>query len=93
MPRPQGLTPPKGPKDSDKFQRAAAKITNNPKFAEALKELENNPQARGDAASDAKGYFKKKGIEIPDEADVEFIEGSIYVRICFWGYCLVFYDA
>jgi hypothetical protein len=93
MPRPQGLTPPKGPKDYDKFQRAAAKITNNPKFAEALKELDSNPQARGEAASDAKGYFKKKGIEIPDEADVEFVEGSIYVRICCWGFCLVFYSA
>lgn len=93
MPRPQGLTPPKGPKDYDKFQRAAAKITNNPKFAEALKDLDNNAQARGEAAKDAKGYFKKKGIEIPDEADVEFVEGSIYVRICCWGFCLVFYSA
>ena len=92
MPRPQGLTPPKGPKDYDKFQRASAKITNNPKFAEALKELDTDPKARGEAAKDAKGYFKKKGIEIPDEADVEFIEGSIYVRICAWGFCLVFYS-
>jgi hypothetical protein len=93
MPRPQGLTPPKGPKDHDKFQRAAAKITNNPKFAEVLKDLDNNAQARSEAANDAKGYFKKKGIEIPDEADVEFVEGSIYVRICCWGYCLVFYNS
>jgi len=93
MPRPQGLTPPKGPKDYDKLQRAAGKITNNPKFSEALKELDTDPQARGEAAKDAKGYFKKKGIEIPDEADVEFIEGSIYVRICAWGFCLVFYSA
>jgi hypothetical protein len=92
MPRPQGLTPPKGPKDYEKFQRAAGKITNNPKFAEALKELDTNPQARGEAASDAKAYFKKKGIEIPDDADVEFVEGSIYVRICCWGFCLVFYS-
>ncbi len=93
MPRPQGLTPPKGPKDYDKFQRAAGKITNNPKFAGALKELDTDPHARGEAAKDAKGYLKKKGIEIPDEADVEFIEGSIYVRICAWGFCLVFYSA
>jgi hypothetical protein len=93
MPRPQGLTPPKGPKDYDKFQRAAAKITNNPKFAEALKELDSDPKARGEAASNAKDYFKKKGIEIPDEAEVEFVEGSIYVRICCWGFCLVFYSA
>lgn len=91
MPRPQGLTPPKGPKDYDKFQRAAAKITNNSKFAEALKELDADPQARSEAAKDAKGYFKKKGIEIPDDADVEFVEGSIYVRICCFGCCLVFY--
>ena len=92
MPRPQGLTPPKGPKDADKFQRVASKITNNPKFTEALRDLDT-PQAREEAAKDAKSYFKKKGIEIPDEADVEFIEGSIYVRICCWGYCLVFYSA
>ena len=91
MPKPQGLTPPKGPKDYDKFQRAAAKITNNPKFAEALKELDANAQARSEASGNAKGYFKKKGIEIPDEADVEFVEGSIYLRICFWGYCIAFW--
>lgn len=91
MPRPEGLTPPKGSKDSDKFQRAAGKITNNPKFAEALKELDNDQNARSEAAKDAKGFFKKKGIEIPDEADVEFVEGSIYLRICFWGYCIAFW--
>ena len=91
MPKPQGLTQPKGPKDYDKFQRAAAKITNNPKFAEALKELDTDPKARAEAAQDAKGYLKKKGIEIPDDADVEFIEGSCYLKICFWGWCVIFY--
>lgn len=91
MPMPAGLRPPQGRKDLDKFQQTAGRLVSNPKFKDALSELESNPQARNEAKGNAKGYLKSKGLDIPDDAEVEFEEGSIYVRICYWGYCLIFY--
>lgn len=91
MPMPAGLNPPRGQKDLDKFQQTTGRLVGNPKFKEAISDLESNPQARSDAKADAKGYLKKKGLDLPDDAEVEFNEGSIYIRICYWGYCLIFY--
>ena len=75
-------------KDLKKFHQATNRILNHPKWEEALEELDTKPNALSEAKANAKGYFKGKGVPIPDEMDVTVIEGSIKIELCFWGACL-----
>lgn len=75
-------------KDLKKFQQAANRIQSHPKWEEALEELDTKPAARNEAKANGKGYFKGKGVPIPDEMDVTVIEGSIKITLCGWGVCL-----
>ena len=77
-------------KDLKKFQQAANRVQSHPKWEEALEELDSQPNARREAKANAKGYFKGKGVPIPDEMDVTFIEGSTIVKLCAFGFCVTF---
>lgn len=75
-------------KDLKKFNQAVNRIQSHPKWEEALEELDTKPNARNEAKGNAKGYFKGKGIPIPDEMDVTFTEGSFLIKLCGWGVCI-----
>jgi hypothetical protein len=75
-------------KDLKKFQQAANRIQNHPKWEEALEELDTTPTARSEAKGNAKGYFKGKGVPVPDEMEVTFREGSTIIQLCGWGVCI-----
>ena len=75
-------------KDLKKFNQAANRIQSHPKWEEALEELDTKPNARSEAKANAKGYFKGKGLPVPDEMDVTFIEGTIIIKLCGWGVCI-----
>ena len=75
-------------KDLKKFNQAANRIQNHPKWEESLEELDTQPDARREAKANAKGYFRGKGVPVPDEMDVTFIEGSTIIKLCGWGICI-----
>jgi hypothetical protein len=76
------------PNDLKKFQQAANRIENHPRWAEAIAELDTDSNSRKEAKADPKGYLKKKGLPVPDEMEVTFTEGSFSLRLCGWGYCI-----
>jgi hypothetical protein len=75
-------------KDLKKFQQAANRLQNHPKWEETLEELDTTPDARNQAKANAKGYFKGKGLPVPDEMEVTFREGSSILTFCAWGFCI-----
>jgi hypothetical protein len=75
-------------KDAQRFQQAAGRLVNDPKLADTMTGLDNDPQDRQAAKSDPKGFLKRKGHDIPEEAEVTFKEGSWSVKICGFGYCI-----
>ena len=75
-------------KDIKKFHQAAGRVISDPKMADALQELDTNPNVHNDAKTDAKGYLKKKGVQVPDEMTAAFKPDNWSIRICGWGYCV-----
>ena len=75
-------------KDLRKFQQAVNRIQNHPKYEETLEELDTNQASRSEAAADAKGFLKRKGLPIPDEMNVTFTEGSGILKFCLFSVCI-----
>ena len=62
---------------------------NNPKLQDALAELEDNPDALGEAKRDPQGFLKNRGVEVPgNPSRVVIEEGSIRIGICWFDWCL-----
>jgi hypothetical protein len=75
-------------KDAKQFHQAVSSLINDPKLPDTFKQLDDDPKERASAKSDPKGYLKRKGHNIPDEAEVTFKEGSWNLTFCCWGYCI-----
>ena len=60
--------------DQAKFYREAARLVRNPQLQKALDELGANPSARGQAKQNPKAYLKGKGVDLPDELQVDVTE-------------------
>ena len=59
-------------RDKKRFHQEAARLLRNPRFREALEGLQNNPGDRDEAKRDPQGYLRRKGIDLPQGATVEF---------------------
>lgn len=72
----------------DKFHGAITRMTNSPRFKDALAEFEENPEA---AQQDPKGFLEERGVELPEDAEVSVVErpgSSCWCwRVCVWWWC------
>ncbi|CAA9345450.1 MAG: hypothetical protein AVDCRST_MAG93-6863 [uncultured Chloroflexia bacterium] len=66
----------------------AARVYRDPKFRRSLDDLQDNPEERDKAKGNANAYFRGKGVEIPDGAELHVKDGSLHVGICFFEFCV-----
>ncbi len=84
---------------TDENGKKLAAHLRNPQFQKAIDELHDSQQARDEATKDPKGFFKRKGADLPDDVTMEVKQGSWciyfkYLAICVkwcddsgWGWC------
>ncbi len=64
---------------TDERGKKLAQHLRNPQLQAAIDELYDNPQARQEATRDPKGFFKRKGANLPDDVTVEVVQGSFCI--------------
>ncbi len=76
--------------DVDRFHGAVTGVISRPQFKDALADLAENESARSQANSDAPGFLRAKGLQLPQNVEARVEEGSYCLTICGWGICVRF---
>jgi hypothetical protein len=71
------------------FQLTATYLSSHPRLREIVEELEDSSEAYDYARRDIKGYFRDKGLQLPDEWKVTVSHDSpITITGCINSWCI-----
>ena len=74
---------------TDENGKKLAPHLRSPQFQKAIDDLHDSHEARQEATRDPKGYFKRKGADLPDEVTIEVVQGSWCINFNMGGFCIV----
>ena len=86
--RPEAERPERRAKDRSRLRGIGLELNSmvlGDRFNDAMEDVRKRRSTRDQLKANPKAFLQGKGVNIPDEVDVEFTEGSSYL-VCFYYY-------